>query len=118
MTTLDRMWSATSYGDYPDVNNEYFGVFDEDLYQELCVMVVSIGVRGAGLVEASECDQLSLFLDDARRQKRERIEGVVDSIRSRFGYMSIQRAAIFADPQLAGIRPKEHVVHPVGYFGR
>ena len=78
----------------------------------------SIGVRGAGLVEASECDQLSLFLDDAQRQKRERIEGVVDGIRSRFGYMSIQRAAIFADPQLAGIRPKEHVVHPVGYFGR
>lgn len=33
-------------------------------------------------------------------------------------YMSIQRAAIFDDPLLAGIRPKEHVVHPVGYFGR
>ena len=78
----------------------------------------SIGVRGAGLVEASENDQLSLFMDDVRRQKRERIEGAVDYIRGRFGYMSIQRAAIFADPQLAGIRPKEHVVHPVGYFGR
>lgn len=78
----------------------------------------SIGVRGAGLVEASEYDQLSLFMDDVRRQKRERIEGAVDYIRGRFGYMSIQRAAIFADPQLAGIRPKEHVVHPVGYFGR
>ena len=78
----------------------------------------SIGVRGAGLVEASEYDQLSLFMDDVRRQKRERIEGAVDRIRKRFGYMSIQRAAIFADPQLAGIRPKEHVVHPVGYFGR
>ena len=78
----------------------------------------SIGVRGAGLIEATEADQLSLFLDDIQRQKRERIEGVVDSIRSRFGYMSVQRAAIFADPQLAGIRPKEHVVHPVGFFGR
>ena len=78
----------------------------------------SIGVRGAGLIEATEADQLSLFLDDIQRQKRELIEGVVDSIRSRFGYMSVQRAAIFADPQLAGIRPKEHVVHPVGFFGR
>ena len=78
----------------------------------------SIGVRGSGLVEASACDQLSLFLDDTQRQKRERIEGVVDKIRERYGYMSLQRAAIFADPQLAGIRPKEHVVHPVGFFGR
>ena len=78
----------------------------------------SIGVRGSGLIAASECDQLSLFLDDVQRNKRERIDCTVDKIRSRFGYMSIQRAAIFADPQLAGIRPKEHVVHPVGYFGR
>ena len=78
----------------------------------------SIGVRGARLIEAYSCDQLSLFLDDTKRQKRERIDGVVDGIRSRFGYMSIQRAAIFADSQLAGIRPREHVVHPVGYFGR
>lgn len=78
----------------------------------------SIGVRGAGLIEANECDQLSLFLDDTRRQKRELIEGAVDRIRDKYGYMSIQRAAIFADPQLAGINPKEHIVHPVGFFGR
>ena len=78
----------------------------------------SIGVRGAGLIEANECDQLSLFQDDTRRQKRELIEGAVDRIRDRYGYMSIQRAAIFADPQLAGINPKEHIVHPVGFFGR
>lgn len=78
----------------------------------------SIGVRGAGLVHATEWDQTSLFWDESQRQKREQLEGAVDHIRERFGYMSIQRAAIFADPQLAGIRPKEHVVHPVGYFGR
>lgn len=78
----------------------------------------SIGVRGSGLIEADECDQLSLFRDDTRRQKRELIEGAVDRIRDRYGYMSIQRAAIFADPQLAGINPKEHIVHPVGFFGR
>lgn len=78
----------------------------------------SIGVRGAGLIEANECDQLSLFLDDTRRQKRELIEGAMDRIRDKFGYMSIQRAAILADPQLAGINPKEHIVHPVGFFGK
>jgi len=78
----------------------------------------SIGLRGAGLIGADECIQFSIFPDDVRRQKQERIDETIDRIRSRFGYMSIQRAAIFADPQLAGIRPKEHVVHPVGFFGR
>lgn len=78
----------------------------------------SIGVRGTGLVEADECDQLSLFLDDTRRQKREQIEVAMDWNRDRYGYMSIQGVAIFADPHLAGINPKTHIVHPVGFFGR
>lgn len=78
----------------------------------------SIGVRGAGLVDANEAEQLSVFLDNEKRGRREKIDEAVDAIRSRYGYMSVQRATVFADPQLAGIRPKEHVVHPVGYFGR
>jgi DNA polymerase-4 len=93
-----------------------FELFQSNYHWDLPIR--SIGVRGAGLVEASTCDQLSLFLDDVQRQKRERIDTAVDGIRSRFGYMSVQRAAIFADPLLAGIRPREHIVHPVGYFGR
>lgn len=78
----------------------------------------SIGVRGSGLVPMTECSQLSLFPDDRQRERRERIDAVVDGLRSRFGYMSVQRAAIYADPQLAGVRPKEHIVHPIGFFGR
>lgn len=78
----------------------------------------SIGMRGAGLVDANEAEQLSVFLDNEKRGRREKIDEAVDAIRSRYGYMSVQRATVFADPQLAGIRPKEHVVHPVGYFGR
>lgn len=93
-----------------------FDLFQKHYRWELPIR--SIGVRGAGLIETSGCDQLSLFFDDTQRQKRERIEHAVDDLRARYGYMSVQRAAIFADPQLAGILPKEHVVHPVGYFGR
>lgn len=78
----------------------------------------SIGVRGTGLVEAAQCDQLSLFADDVKRQKQEQIEKAVDQIRARYGYRSIQRSIIYTDPQLSGINPKEHVVHPVGFFGR
>jgi DNA polymerase-4 len=79
--------------------------------------VRSIGVRGSGLVEAYECVQLSLYLDDQRREKWERIDTVMDEVRNRYGYMSLQRAVIYTDPLLAEINPKDdHTVHPVGYF--
>lgn len=78
----------------------------------------SIGIRGAGLVESSNCEQLSIFPEDKLRQRREQIETVVDSIRERYGYTSIQRAAVYLDPQLSKISPQEHIVHPVGFFGQ
>lgn len=79
--------------------------------------VRSIGIRGSGLVEAYECVQLSLYQDDQKRQRWERIDAMVDEVRNRYGYMSLQRAVFKTDPLLGGINPKDdHVVHPVGYF--
>ena len=76
-----------------------------------------VGVRGAGLVEATDCLQLSLYADDKKRDRWERIDSAMDSVRRRFGYMSIQRAIVQTDPLLAGINPKDdHTIHPVGYF--
>ena len=81
--------------------------------------VRSIGVRGAGLVDGSFGRQMSLYQSDARREKWERLDAVVDSLRQRYGTMSIRRALMLADPQLGGINPKDdHIVHPVGFFGR
>ena len=78
----------------------------------------SIGVRGAGLVPADQPVQLSLFVDHSKREKWERIDKAVDGIRVRYGYSSIRRAAMQADPLLGKINPKDdHIVHPVGYFG-
>ena len=79
----------------------------------------SIGIRGAGLVEATAGTQLSLYPEETRRDKWERIDGAVDRLRQRYGYRSIQRARLFTDPLLGAINPKDdHTVHPVGYFGR
>ena len=78
----------------------------------------SIGIRGAGLVEATAGTQLSLYPEETRRDKWERIDAAVDRLRQRYGYRSIQRARLFADPLLGAINPKDdHTVHPVGYFG-
>ena len=77
----------------------------------------SIGIRGAGLVEAAE-QQLSLYADDRRRDKWEQIDKAVDWLRERYGYMSIRRAVVCMDPLLGRINPyDDHTVHPVGYFG-
>ncbi len=80
--------------------------------------VRSIGVRGAGVVGADSGVQLSLYKSDIKRDKWERIDQAVDTLRQRYGYMSVQRALMLTNPQLGRINPKDgHTVHPVGYFG-
>jgi len=77
----------------------------------------SIGLRGADLVEADNAVQLSLFRDDQRKEKRERLDQAVEQLRERFGYSCVKRAVLLADPVLGAINPKDdHTVHPVGYF--
>ena len=78
----------------------------------------SIGVRGAELVPMDGCTQMSLYPEDQRREKWERIDVAVDQLRQRYGYMSVRRALVMADPMLSKINPKDdHIVHPVGFFG-
>ena len=81
--------------------------------------VRSVGVRGTGLIDGSFGQQLSLYQDDMRRVKWERLDAVVDGLRRRYGTMSVRRALTLSDPLLGSINPKDdHTVHPVGFFGR
>ena len=76
----------------------------------------SIGLRGAGLVEAQSSLQLSMFPEEQRRDKWERIDKAVDRLRQRYGYMSVRRAIVDTDPLLGRINVKDgHTVHPVSY---
>ena len=78
----------------------------------------SIGLRGAGLVEAGNTIQLSFYSDAQKREKWERIDTAVDRLRQRYGYLTIRRALLDTDPMLGHINVKDgHIVHPVGYFG-
>lgn len=90
-------------------------LFDRSYHWERPVR--SVGVRGADLVTANGHVQLSLFEDEQHRDKLDQLERAVDTIRGRFGYFSVQRAAALKDRKLSGLNPKEdHVIHPVGYF--
>ena len=71
------------------------------------------------LVEAVPEGQLSLYAEDRRREKWERIDAAVDRLRQRYGYLSIRRARLDVHPELGRLNVRDdHVVHPVGYFGR
>ena len=77
----------------------------------------SIGVRGAGLVPADTCIQLSLDGSEEHRERLQRLDSSVDELRRRYGYTSVQRATLFTDVGLGSINPKDdHLAHPVGFF--
>ena len=75
-----------------------------------------VGVRGSELVDVTNGVQLSFYADAVRREKWERIDDAMDRLRSRYGYLSIQRAIVRSDPLLSTVDPSQHVIHPVGYF--
>lgn len=76
----------------------------------------SLGVRGCDLVSDDMPYQLDLFMSEQKREKLEKLDQVVDEIRARFGYQSIQRAFVYQDKLLAQLNAREHTVHPQGYF--
>ena len=53
--------------------------------------------------------QLDLFMDETKREKIKKMDQVVDEIRGRFGYQSIQRAFMYQDKILAQLNAKEDV---------
>lgn len=81
--------------------------------------VRSIGVRGTDFVTEGSAVQLSLFIDEEARKQREELEHTVDVLRQRFGHFIIQRGIMLGDRKLTRLNPKdEHVIHPVGFFGK
>lgn len=51
------------------------------------------------------------------REKQERLETAVDSLRRRFGNYCISRACQLKDTELSKFNPhEEHIIHPVGFF--
>ena len=79
----------------------------------------SLGVRGADLVTADIPVQMSLFMNEEKRARQEKMDKAVDEIRRRFGYFSIQRAFMYQDKILSKLDAQgSHTVHPVGYFAR
>lgn len=79
--------------------------------------VRSIGISVSDLEAGTICSQTSLFCDEVKRNKMERLDNAVDRLKARFGTFAVQPAVLLKDRKLSGFDPKnDHIIHPVGYF--
>ena len=63
------------------------------------------------------CEQFDFAGTAERREKMEKIEDTIDSLRRRFGHYCIQRACQLKSNGLNEFNPHdEHIIHPIGYF--
>jgi DNA polymerase-4 len=67
----------------------------------------SIGIRAADLLPADAAVQTSLFVDEAWREKAQRLDTAIDAIRKRHGHHAIVRAVTSLDRTLCKIAPKD-----------
>lgn len=72
----------------------------------------SVGVRVTDLVPADTPVQLDLFDVEVGREREERLERTLDSIRSRFGPDAVQRALLLSDRAFHAHPAEEHVIFP------
>ena len=77
----------------------------------------SVGIRGTNLTPIEGVRQMSFLEDEARRERKERLEYAIDDIRRRYGHHSIGRALLAFDDRLGKLDAKaDHIIHPIGYL--
>ena len=79
--------------------------------------VRSVGISVSDLAADTIYSQTSLFCDEVKREKMERLDNAVDRLKARFGTFAVQPAVLLKDRKLSGFDPKnDHIIHPLGYF--
>lgn len=76
--------------------------------------VRSLSVKASGLSLAESMDQLSLFPEEQKAQRRATIDRTLDKLRSKYGYFIIRRAVTLLDPALDLDAKADHIIHPPG----
>ncbi|MDD4169375.1 MAG: DNA polymerase IV [Desulfotomaculaceae bacterium] len=73
--------------------------------------VRAVTVRAINLVPKSRPEQLNLFDDPVQRERRERLEDTIESIRARFGKRAVYNAVLKGDLKMPG-RGMHEVIMP------
>ena len=64
--------------------------------------VRAVCIRATDLIPKSEAEQMSLFIDNEKRERRERLENTIEELRGRFGKRSVTYAALLGDLKMPG----------------
>lgn len=64
--------------------------------------VRAVCIRAIDLVPKNEEEQLSIFVDNEKRDRRERLEDTIENLRSRFGKSAITYACLLGDLKMPG----------------
>lgn len=64
--------------------------------------VRAVCIRAIDLVPKSEEEQLSIFVDNEKRDRRERLEDTIENLRGRFGKSAITYACLLGDLKMPG----------------
>jgi DNA polymerase-4 len=67
----------------------------------------SVGIRATGLVKDDICEQLDMFTDNEKREKRRKLDAMCDEIRERYGYEGVRRGVFFTDGSLGKLNAKK-----------
>ena len=99
-----------------DIARQGMALFCEKYGWEHPLRSVTLGISGLE-PESMPC-QMDM-IDSADRERRERLDRTLDSLKQRFGDSCVRRAIVMEDPDLAGISLYDtHTVHPVGFSGK
>jgi len=79
--------------------------------------VRSLSVKASGLSLAEGMEQLSLFPEEQKVQRRAAIDRTLDRLREKYGYFCIRRAVTLLDPALDLDAKGDHIIHPIGFLG-
>lgn len=79
----------------PEIANAGFDLFQKRFCWDTPVR--SITIRAINLIPQNEEEQLSIFVDNVRREKRMRLEDAVEDVRRRFGEKSVSYGILLGD---------------------
>ncbi|MDE7245318.1 MAG: DNA polymerase IV [Oscillospiraceae bacterium] len=81
------------------------------------VPVRGLSVKVSNLAPAEEMEQMSLFPEEQKAQRRAMIDRTLDKLRRKYGYFCIRRGITLIDPSLDLDAKGEHIIHPIGFLG-
>ncbi len=111
--TFTRQKSLDFYTDHAgEIADTAMRIFHENYHMESPLR--SVGIQVSDFAREQTGYQLSLEMNEKKRQQLRHLDRTVDDLRRRFGTDCIQQAALLTDRALTGFNPHDnHTVHPV-----